>query len=252
MPVVFVQGNGVDHRLLLDLDDVFEADGRFERFHLDLPGFGQTSPLDGLGGLPEIADWLDEVIGEQVGSRPFLLVACSLGGLLAREVVRRRSDQCAGFAILAPVVDSVRENRRVPEHVVLEEEPGLLATIPPEHVELFAPLAVIRTRATWERFASAALPGLLAADAEAMERLDQRYSLEELPDEAIDGYDRPVLIVAGRQDAVVGWQDQVELARRFPRATVAVLDRTGHNTHLERPALVRALLTDWLTAIEAG
>lgn len=74
IPLIAIHGNGVDHKLLLALDDCLAASRLWERVYLDLPGFGGAQPLDGVGGLPELADWLVETVGELVGERPFDLV----------------------------------------------------------------------------------------------------------------------------------------------------------------------------------
>ncbi|WP_343068468.1 alpha/beta fold hydrolase [Brachybacterium halotolerans] len=255
-PVLFVHGNGLDHRLLLDLDDVFAADGAWERLYPDLPGFGGTPPLEGRGGLPDLADRLDEIVGELLGTRPFAVVANSLGGLLARDLVARRSGQCLGMALLAPVVDPVREHRTLPARTVLAEEPGLLASLDPADAETYAEMAVVLSRENWERFRESALPGVRGADVEAMRRLGDLYELGSLPDAALAAdpsiRDLPVLVVTGRQDDVVGYEDQDALARRFPRATFAALDGAGHNVHLDQPDAVRALLRAWLTAVRRG
>lgn len=255
-PVLFVHGNGLDHRLLLDLDDVFAADGAWERVYLDLPGFGGTPPLEGRGGLPDFADRLDEIVGDLLGTRPFAVVGNSLGGLLARDLVARRSGQCVGMALLAPVVDPVREHRALPARTVLAEEPGLLASLDPADAETYAEMAVVLSRENWERFRETALPGIRGADVDAMRRLGELYELPSLPDAALEAdpaiRDLPVLVVAGRQDDVVGFEDQDALARRFPRATFAALDGAGHNVHLDQPDAVRALLRAWLTAVRRG
>lgn len=39
VPLLFVHGNGVDHRMMLALDDAFDAANAWERIYLDLPGF---------------------------------------------------------------------------------------------------------------------------------------------------------------------------------------------------------------------
>lgn len=255
-PVLFVHGNGLDHRLLLDLDDVFAADGAWERFYPDLPGFGGTPPLEGRGGLPDLADRLDEIVGDLLGQRPFAVVGNSLGGLLARDLVARRSGQCVGMVLLAPVVDPVREHRTLPARTVLAEEPGLLASLDPADAETYAEMAVVLSRENWERFRETALPGIRGADVEAMRRLGELYELPSLPDAALEAdpaiRDLPVLVVAGRQDDVVGFEDQGALARRFSRATFAALDGAGHNVHLDQPEVVRALLRAWLTAVRRG
>lgn len=243
--MLFVHGNGVDHRTMLELDDVFGEQAPWERIYLDLPGFGKTPALDGRGGLPELADWLDAAVDELVGVTPFAMVGASLGGLLARELAARRREQCLGFALLAPVVDSVRENRTLPEPTVLVVDPALVDSLDTTDAAAYAELAVVQSKENWERFRRAVLPGLRVADQAAMERLDARYALPDLPDGRLAGYDRPVLIVAGRQDAVVGFEDQWALSRRFLRSTYAVLDRAGHNIQIDQPDIVRALLGRW-------
>lgn len=244
-PILFVHGNGVDHRLLLDLDDVFDADGAWERLHLDLPGFGRTPALDGDGGLPDLADWLERAARDLIGPRPFAVVANSLGGLLAGELVARAPARCRGLALLAPVVDPEPSRRTLPEPVVLDEDPSLMDSLEPEDAEAFAEVAVLRTRDAWERFRVAALPGIRAVDPEAARRLSARYRLPASPWPRLAGLDRPVIVLAGRQDAVVGSVDQEALSRTFPRSTYAVLDRAGHNVHLDQPELVRAHLAAW-------
>ena len=57
------------------------------------------------------------------------------------------------------------------------------------------------------------------------------------------------LIVAGRQDAVVGYRDAERFADRLPQATFAVLDGAGHHAHVEREHVVDALLGDWLERV---
>ncbi len=50
-PVLFIHGNGVDHRLLSDLDDVFASDDGdgWERIYVDLPGVRADPAADRAG-----------------------------------------------------------------------------------------------------------------------------------------------------------------------------------------------------------
>lgn len=247
VPLLFVHGNGVDHRMLLDLDDAF--DDEWERIYLDLPGFGGSAALAGPGGLPELADWLERTVAELIGSAPFAVVGASLGALLARELAARLPGRCLGMALLAPVVDPVPENRTLPEPVVLVADPELLSSLAEPDAVAYAELAVVQSVENWERFRDVVLPGLKVADEAAMERLWQRYALPASPDERLVGYDRPVLLVTGRQDAVVGFTDQWRLAQQFPRASYALLDRAGHNIQVDQPRLVRELLGHWAAEV---
>lgn len=250
-PLLFLHGNGVDHRLLLELDHIFSS-GDWERIYLDLPGFGSTARLHAPGGLPEIAEWLDHAVAELLGSARFAVVGNSLGGLLARDLAARRPDQVLGMALLAPVVDPVAAHRTLPDHVVLETDAALLETLDAVDRGPYTELAVIQTEGNWQRFRRAALPGIRAADLRAMARLGQRYTLPEPPEERLSGCDRPVLIIAGKQDSVVGFEDQLVLASQFPRVTCAALDAAGHNVHLDQPDVVHALLAEWGDRIGRG
>ncbi|BCL13883.1 alpha/beta fold hydrolase [Micromonospora sagamiensis] len=245
LPLVAIHGNGVDHRLLLALDDCLAEPGCWERIYLDLPGFGGTLPLDGTGGLPEIAEWLVDAVTDLVGERDFALLANSLGGLLARHVRARFPGRVLGVALIAPVVDADPARRTRPALAVVERDDDLLASLSVDDRDEFASIAARQVPASWVAFRDFALPGIRAADPGAMERLSRRYFLPEVPEETSPGYDGPTLIVTGRQDHVVGYQDQMRLLAHYPRATFVALDGAGHNVHLEQPDIVHALLREW-------
>jgi len=245
VPLIAIHGNGVDHRLLLALDDCFAKSGDWERIYLDLPGFGQTAPLDGLGGIPELARWLVEVVGGLVGKRPFALLANSMGGLLARHVVSVFAEQVIGLALIAPVVEPDVSLRRLPAFVVPESDVELLESLTPSDCEEFAAMAVRQDAESWRAFRDHALPGLRAADQAAMDRLSQRYYLEERPEDVFNRFEGPTVIITGRQDHVVGFEDQFSLLAHYPRASYVVIDGAGHNVHLEQPAIAEAVLQAW-------
>ncbi|WP_010249808.1 alpha/beta fold hydrolase [Acetivibrio cellulolyticus] len=47
-------------------------------------------------------------------------------------------------------------------------------------------------------------------------------------------FDKPSLIVVGRQDTEVGYKDQFRLLENYPRAPFVVLDKAGHNLQIEQ------------------
>lgn len=57
------------------------------------------------------------------------------------------------------------------------------------------------------------------------------------------------MIITGRQDHVVGFEDQFALLAHYPRASYAVIDGAGHNVHLERPAVTETVLRAWAEAV---
>lgn len=252
LPLIAVHGNGVDHRLLLPLDDVFDSSGGWERIYLDLPGFGQTPPLPGPGGLRELATWLLAAVGEIVGDRPFALLANSLGGLLARHVAARFGEQVVGLALIAPVVDPDPAKRTLPELTVVERDEVVLADVDANDRDEFTGIAARQTADSWKAFRDYALPGIRAADPAAMQRISEQYFLDEVPESVSSPRATPTLIVTGRQDHVVGYADQFRLLDHYRAATYVVLDAAGHNVHLEQPVAVAELLRGWVRRIDTS
>lgn len=245
-PILCIHGSGVDHRLLLPLDRSLNDDGCWERIYLNLPGFGGTPPLAPPGGLPALIDWVDDVVSEELGSRNFAVLANSLGGVIARELVARRMSQIAAIALIAPVVDPRAEHRMLPHREILEENPDFLKTLPSADASAFSEMAVVQNAENWRRFRDAALPGIRAADPHALDQLGAGYTVEgPLPEQRFERFEGSTLIVTGRQDHVVGFEDQLALSASYPRATIAVLDRAGHNVHLDQPDVVGSLLYAW-------
>ena len=134
--------------------------------------------------------------------------------------------------------------------MILHEEPGILDGVGLIDAAEFRQVAVIIDRPAWDSFATTVLPAEAAADDPTVERIGQRYAFSTDVDAIGEPFDRPSLIVVGRQDSVVGYRDALRLVERFPRATFAILDGAGHLLEGERPALFAALVDDWLDRVE--
>lgn len=250
LPLLFLHGNGPDHRMMYEFDIGFDLIGGWERIHLDLPGFGKTDPLPEPGGLPELADWVNDVTQEVIGDAPFAVIGTSLGGLLAQDLAARRKSQCVGMALLVPVVYPEQSQRSLPTGIEPVVDQALLDALNPADRDLFTTFAMIQTEATWIRFERLVLPGLKTANPKAQERLQARYSLDPLPGDQLADFDKPVLIVTGRQDHAVGYADQWTLAHQLPHATFALIDGAGHLAQLEEPRIVFELIRDWAGRVQ--
>ena len=62
-------------------------------------------------------------------------------------------------------------------------------------------------------------------------------------------FDKPTLILLGRQDNCVGYKDAWNILENFPRATFAVLDRAGHSLQIEQEELFNSLINEWLVRV---
>ena len=251
IPLVLVHGHGVDHRILLALDEVLATAGIFQRIYVDLPGMGGTAALDDAGGLPEIADWLEQLIRRQCGDRPFAMIGNSLGSLLAQEMGDRFGAQVVGIAMLAPLVYLAHSQRTVPPREILLQDSELLAGLPVQDADHYKQMSVLQTVENWQRFRTHVMPGIRAVNLRSLAKLSKRYFLDELPVERTGQLACPVLMLCGRQDHVTGFADPRRLAARYPSAEIVVVPSAGHNVHLDQPDIVAEEITGWSRAVRA-
>jgi len=242
-PVLALHGWSPDHRLMTGcLEPVFAELSGYRRLYPDLPGMGQ-SPAGDIDSSDGIMTAVRAFIDEHIGTEPFLLIGQSYGGYLARGLVAERPEQILGLALLSPVGTLKHADRRLPEHVVLRTEPGVLESL--REGEDFTDLAVVQSAVALAAYRRDVAPGLEVADEAALERIQRNWALSTRP-ESGPPYVGPTLILCGRQDAVTGYADQYDLLPHYPRATYAVLDVAGHNLQLEQPELLHAFVKEWL------
>lgn len=249
-PVVLLHGFGVDHRVLLPLDPVFEAAGGWRRLYLDLPGAGGT-PVGDVASTRDVVDAVEDELARLVGDEPFALVGQSFGGMVARQVAHDLRPRVLGLAVVAGVFVAEHARRDVPPSTVLRTDAEALA-LAGDAADDYAEGAVVQSPAHVRAFLDHVRPGLLAADQEALERIAARYSLDREPEDADpEPFTRPGLVITARQDQVVGYEDAWARRTHYPRTTFAVLDAAGHDVQVEQPGLTAALVADWIARVRA-
>ncbi|WP_437733566.1 alpha/beta fold hydrolase [Sorangium sp. So ce1335] len=251
-PILMLHGWGPDHRLMKGcMEPVFRsAPGRWRRVYFDLPGMGRTPGrpwIDGSDGMLEVVLGLvDQVLpGER-----FLVAGESYGGYLARGVVHERPQSVAGLLLVCPVAVEETREANAPPLRVLERDEAFLATLSDDDRRAFASIHVRQVPAVWERFRDEILPGLRAADTAFLERnLGPKVTFSFAVDALEPPFPGPTLMLAGRQDSVVGYRDLWGILEAYPRASFVLLDRAGHNLQTEQPALFEAAVTEWLERV---
>ena len=104
---------------------------------------------------------------------------------------------------------------------------------------------------TWRRFRDEIQPGLKVADYDFLNGLRERgYDFSFAVDVPDRRFEKPTLMLLGRQDSSVGYKDAWNILENYPRATFAVLDKAGHNLQIEQPGLFEALVKEWLERVE--
>jgi pimeloyl-ACP methyl ester carboxylesterase len=251
-PILMIHGFSPDHRLMSgSLEPILEKRPGWRRIYFDLPGMGRTPGPDWLTNSDQMLDVVRWFADQVLPLEHYCAAGESYGGYLAQGLAARCPERIEGLFLLCPLVRADPARRRVPEHAVLEREPGLLERLSGAERAEFEPIAVIQTAQTWEKMKRDVLPGLAACDRKFLERLwTAGYAFADEAALERAKYKKPVLIIAGRQDSVVGFEDSQDLTPRYPRATCAVLDRAGHNAQIEQPELLEALVAEWLDRVE--
>ncbi len=207
---------------------------------IDLPGTG--SSRDEHTGIVSQRDLLnaliDLVVDEDDGSG-WAVAGTSNGAALALGIVRRRLDLVRGLALRVPMLEPDDEVR-VREGSVSWQR--AFDALPATYRALYE----AKEREVWE-------PARARTDAEFLATIRDdpaRYALPEALD--LPKFDRPTLVVLGRQDARVGFKRALGHLLELPRATVAVLDRAGHAlpAGVVQQRLWEVLAIDWLDRVE--
>jgi pimeloyl-ACP methyl ester carboxylesterase len=219
---------------------------------LDLPGFGQASPLREGAVLPQLDEFLEAAL-EQVAPKAGAVVAGnSLGGCVALRAAERPELGLAGVVPVAPAgLDMAR-------WFVLVERDPVVRTV------LASPLPLpgfLMRRAVGEVYRRLAFcrPGeidpavistfsshLDGKTAAARALATGRRLLPELRDPyRLERIACPVLLVWGRQDLLVFQTGAERVLAAAPHGRLEVIEDCGHCPQLEAPERFTSLLLDF-------
>ncbi len=254
-PIVFLHGWTMDHRLeLADYDKIFADRGGWRRIYPDLPGMGLSVAKGGIRTQDEMLDVVLAFIDRVVPEGRFVLAGTSLGAYLARAVAARCRPRMAGLLLRVPCIVADTGRRTLPAFRPLVRDEALVASLDAAENAVLGEILVQTPgylEAQRRKVHSLIQPAIEASRPFVPEmRADpRRYGFSfDLPG-LEKSFDRPTLIIAGRQDITVGYRDAWEILESYPRATFAVIDRADHSWPVEEPNLLAALVEDWLNRI---
>lgn len=247
-PLVVVHGFGVDHRIMLPLEDMVGA-RQWQRIYIDLP-WAEGARDSGAATPRDLADAVLAEVRDTIGEQSFAIIGNSFGGMIARHVAHALAARCIGVATLAGVFQLDHALRQLPEHRVVVPDATVVAHAGAAGDD-FAELAVVQTPDTLRAFREFVLPGLHGAAQDVLDRLSATYADGYVPEHgAAEPFSAPALHIFGRQDQVVGFDDGLAFRNHYTRGSFVVLDTAGHNLHLEQPEVVGALVREWLDRAE--
>ena len=156
-PLVVIHGFGVDHRIMLPLEDALARSG-WQRIYIDLPWAAVNADGD-VTSANHVAQGALNDIHEHLGGRPFAVIGNSFGGMIARHIAHELRDQVLGLATLAGVFEPDHQERNLPRRLVVREDPAVLALAGQARND-YEEMTVVQSEATLAAFTRYALPGL--------------------------------------------------------------------------------------------
>ncbi len=181
-----------------------------------------------------------------VPARDFVLAGLSMGGYVAFEILRRAGTRVRGamFFDTSAQPDTPEQSRRRRGLMALSKR-GQFRGVTPR----LLPMLLHPDRADEQPLAGEVMEmadrvghaAFLRQQTAIMNRCDSR------PD--LPGLRMPVLVAAGRQDALTPLEKAEEIAAGLPDARLAVIEDAGHLPTMERPAEVSALMRDFLLSL---
>lgn len=244
-PFITISGIPSDHRIILSwLEPIVVRRPGWQRFYFDLPGTGRTSGV-GITTIDQVLDAVCEFIEAVMPDQSFTLLGLSVGGYLARGVVHRMPDRVNGLCLLVPWLND-RDETTLPAPVALVKDPDAMAQLSAEDAERLAGLAVVQNQEVVNWYREVVVPARAGASGPLIEERTFSFDL----DKTAIPFEKPTLILMGRQDTHVRYQDGWDILELYPRATFAVLDRAGHALGVEQKNLFQVLITEWLDRVE--
>ena len=252
-PIIFVPGWGMSAGSIVhDMEPVFRQRAGWQRIYIDPPGHGKTASKEWIINQDKMLEVILACLDKLTAGQQYCLVGISLGAYLARGVILRRTKFVDGIAMLVPIIFAEDEKRSVPPYKILIKDPTLDAELTPMEKDIFA-MSVIHTRKWLTTLrTSPEMPDEESGDFEFLGRLrekPEKYAFSFEVDALSEPFPGPSLIIAGRQDAVAGYQDAWKILQNYPRASYVVLDRAGHPLE-DSAELVNILLREWLDRVE--
>jgi pimeloyl-ACP methyl ester carboxylesterase len=234
-------------------EPVLEKIGGLKRIYLDSPGNGESEAPESIQSSDQVLDVMEQFIDKIVGDQQLLLAGYSYGGYLSLGLIHRRPEQIGGVLLLCPLVEPDESKRHIPNLEIRKVDAEFLDSLDVEFRKALLSgqfgMVVVQPR-VFTRADKVYTPGHQAANADFLRRIQEKsYSFSF--DVKQISFEKPSLILTGRQDNSVGYQDAMRIASNFERASFAVLDAAGHSLPLEQEPVFEALVMEWLERVDS-
>ncbi|EKK21030.1 alpha/beta fold hydrolase [Fructilactobacillus florum] len=245
VPIVFIHGLALDRTSMRDFFEPLLKGSGLKRYYVDLPGMG-NSPGTPQADVQTVLAALVTFIKAQLDNEKFVVCGHSFGGYLASFLTKTFGSQIRGIFLTCPVVKAHKEERVLAQHVT--KPFGTVNYI--SHKEFKTDFLAMNVKIgprQWDLYQQLIIPGLQRRDAGFIETLQRNYQLEfesDLP--RFISPQTQLMILVGRHDQIVGFQQQLELGEQVKNSTVVLLQNAGRNLFIDEEMKTAAYFKGFL------
>jgi pimeloyl-ACP methyl ester carboxylesterase len=256
IPLLTLGGRTTDYRYMMGLmEPLFQERSGWQRIYMDPPGHGKTQVDENVDSYDMVLDFIIDFVDTLLEGRAFVIAGQSLGSTLSMGVVHKIPEQVDGCCLIAcgdVWWDYRPRTLLLPDQVVLEGDSDFMAGIKTGHKWLANIVVAQSNRGLTKLYDDWLSAGYPLYDAKLWDLIKERGGFSFDVNNLAESFERPTLILTGRQDSMDGYEIPWDTFNMFPRATLAVLDKAGHLVGwAEQESLTKTLIVEWLNRVEA-
>jgi pimeloyl-ACP methyl ester carboxylesterase len=233
-PLVVVHGGGSDARSWLKNIEVLAE--KYTVYAPDLPGFGESQPLEGDSYIPEYADFV-ESFAEKLGLQHYYLMGHSVGGGVALNCALKSPHKIKKLVLIS----SLCLGREIALWVRIMVLPARL--IGKIILALFKGIKwLVKKLVIPVKFVMPNFPTSVNLGSNISTFREQNLVLADRLSELV----MPTLVVWGARDEIVPVRHAYAAAQVIPQCQLKVFQNRGHNVHRDELNEFSRLLTGFL------
>lgn len=248
-PILVLHGGKLDHRHMVDaVEPSFAGLDGWRRVYMDLPGCGLSSGFEDVRSQDDVASCVLDFARSIAESDRIAVIGESRGSYIAQGLAYSDPELVAGLCLIVPGGFPTDPPPPTPDVRPIIARPDLLEG-QPSSVTGRAERLVIQNAEIIEKIRQTKVPAAALHDADLEARVTDKFLFTYHDKMLASRFDKPSLILSGRQDSISGYADTMGMLECYPQATYGLLDTAGHSLSWERPTLFTAMLRDWLARL---
>lgn len=216
------------------LEPIFDTKHNWKRIYVDHLGVGDTEIGSDVSSVEKVLDTMVEFVDQVTEGKNYVLGGYSFGGFLSRYIINKRFDKVDGLFLLTPLIKNDMQNLDVDASI---------ETVPYTDQSIQEGID--------KKIQEDIVGAMQKTNRDFMMTLYEKNYSTKIELDAFEGsFEKPTLIITGRQDEMVGYKDAFGILDKYPRATYITLDKCGHAAQIQQNEIYRQLVSEWIYRLE--